>query len=226
MTPHHLWALAAAHAVRDARTRLAHLATLDHRRATDHHLQAAALLRSPTYGTRHAIGGHGDPTCGSLLLDTRPTRDTTWADLYRRSTDRIDWLASTLRCNQGPTVGRILAAIPALSPGTARIVARHLVDEDVWVRAAVRLAPAREPLDGPTPPTCPACRCRSTLHVQTAGPADTWTVICVGSRQPGQPHQPCLCTGQGCRCGMEGAVEGVAHIWPRAAVLGAVGGAR
>lgn len=211
MTPHHLWALAAAYAVRDARTRLDQLATLDHRRAVDHHLQAAASLRSPTYGTRHAVGGHGDPT-GALLLDARPTRDTTWADLYRRSTDRIDWLASTLRCDQGPTVGRILAAIPTLPAGTARIVARHLVDEDVWVRAAVRLAPATTPLPGVP---CPHCGERQ-LVVLTAGPTEVWTVVCATGRP---------CTGRGCPCEMPGAVEGVAHIWPRADVLGAVAGA-
>ncbi|WP_431892687.1 hypothetical protein [Micromonospora haikouensis] len=213
MTSHRLWALAAAYAVRDARTRLAQLATLDHRRAADHHLQAAALLRSPTYGTRHAIGGHGDPTGGSLLLDTRPTRDTTWADLYRRSTDRIDWLASTLRCDHGPTIGRILAAIPALSPGTARIVAQHLTDEDAWVRAACRMTPATTPLPGVA---CPNPRCgQRLLEVLTAGPVDVWTVRC----------PVCLCIGQGCGCGMEGATEGALHIWPRTSVLGAVAGA-
>ncbi|EEP73519.1 hypothetical protein MCAG_03846 [Micromonospora sp. ATCC 39149] len=212
MTPHHLHALAAAYAVRDARTRLGQLATLDHRRAVDHHLQAAALLRSPTYGTRTSIGGHGDPT-GGALLTAHPTRDTTWADLYRRSTDRLDWLASTLRCDHGPTVGRILTAIPTLSPGTARIVAQHLTDEDAWVRAAVRLAPAREPLPGVA---CPNPRCgQRLLEVLTAGPVDCWTVRC----------QVCLCIGAGCGCGMPGAVEGVAHIWPRASVLGAVAGA-
>ena len=59
----------------------------------------------------------------------------------------------------------------------------------------------------------PRCATRA-LTVNCAGPVDGWTVTCV-----------CLCVGAGCPCGMAGAVEGVAHIWPRSSVIGAVAGA-
>ncbi|WP_420123191.1 hypothetical protein [Nakamurella sp.] len=208
-SPHHMHATAAALAVRDARTRMATLATTTARRAVDHRLQAATVLRSPTYGTRHAIGGHGDPVGGLLTAPAPTTRDTTWVDLFRRSTGRLEWLARMIHADEGPAVGRILTAIPRLSPATAAVVARHLVDEDAWVRAAVGLGPACSPLPGVV---CPHCGERQ-LVVQTAGPVEAWTVVCATGR---------LCTGAGCPCGMPGAVEGVPHIWPRAVVLAGV----
>lgn len=82
--------------------------------------------------------------------------------------------------------------------------------------------PDRRPLPGVE---CPACRHR-LVYTQTAGPEEAWTVVCAAE---------CRCRGvsddpkhadRRCPCGMPGAVEGVAHIWPRAAVIGAVGGAR
>ncbi|RGC68437.1 hypothetical protein C5N14_13705 [Micromonospora sp. MW-13] len=212
MTPHHLHALAALHSVGPARARLAQLVRAETRQATAKLLAAAPALRSPNYGTRTSVGDHGDPT-GGLVLDERPVRDTTWAELDHRLTGKLGWLADTIRATPGPDPWwRIYDALPRLQPGTARVVHRHLVDEDTWVRAAVGLGPDREPLPGVA---CPHCGERQ-LVVQTAGPVDAWTVVCATGR---------LCTGQGCPCGMEGAVEGAAHIWPRAAVIGAVAGA-
>ncbi|MFI1197721.1 hypothetical protein ACH4T9_31295 [Micromonospora sp. NPDC020750] len=212
MTPFHHHARTALHSVRAAQARLAQLARAETRQATDELLAAAPALRSPSYGTRHSSGDHGDPT-GVLVLDTRPTRDTTWAELDHRLTGKLGWLADMIRATPGPDPWwRIHDALPRLQPGTARIVWQHLVDEDTWVRAAVGLAPARQPLPGVP---CPQCGERQ-LVVQTAGPVEAWTVVCATGR---------LCVGQGCPCGMPGAVEGVQHIWPRDAVLGAVAGA-
>ncbi|MFI2577712.1 hypothetical protein ACH5AJ_36565 [Streptomyces rochei] len=226
-SPHHLHAVAAAWSLADA---LPHLATL----ADDEAAQIAAeareepaLLRSPVYGSRHASGGHSDPVTGMIATATRPERRNRWAEMSSRAEQRITGVAAMLRITgvRDP-LACILAALPNTLPGTAAVVARHLQDEDRWIREAIGIAPDRAPLHGPIPPMCPACRARN-LHVQTAGPQSAWTVVCDGSREPdGGPHRPCLCTGTGCRCGMPGAVEGVAHIWPRAVVLGAVGGAR
>ncbi|MFF0823038.1 hypothetical protein ACFYUR_21975 [Micromonospora haikouensis] len=211
MTPYHLHALAAAWSLQAARGRLAQLARTESTRHTTELLAAATVLRSPTYGTRHSSGDHGDPT-GVTLLTAEP-RVTTWADLLGRLDHRLAWLAGQVGGDLGWTpLTCILVAIPAMSPGTARIVAQHLADEDAWVRAAVRLAPATTPLPGVA---CPHCGERQ-LVVQTAGPTEVWTVVCATGRP---------CTGQGCGCEMPGAVEGAAHIWPRTAVLGAVAGA-
>lgn len=209
ITPHHLAATAAAWSLRAARGRLAHLARTEARRADAELLAAATLLRSPTYGTRHGVGDHGDPT--GLCAGQREPRITTWRDLLARSDHRLGWLAEQLRVADGifPALDCIRDAIPTLLPGTAARVGQHLADEDAWVRAAVRLAPATTPLPGVP---CPHCGERQ-LQVHTAGPVDAWTVVCATGR---------ICVGPGCRCGMPGAVEGAPHIWPRALVLGAV----
>ncbi|MEU5945120.1 hypothetical protein ABZ793_06105 [Micromonospora sp. NPDC047465] len=217
-SPHHLHATAAAWSLQAARRRLAELALQEARRNAHGLLDAAPVLRSSSaYGIRHGVGGHGDPTSSLLLLASRPTRDTTWADLDQRLSGKLDWLAGQLD-HRSPDaafgmdpIARILAMMPKVQPGTARIVARHLADEDAWAREAIRQPRPAQPLTGVP---CPHCGERQ-LVVQTAGPVDAWTVVCATGR---------LCVGQGCPCGMPGAVEGAAHIWPRDAVIGAVAG--
>ncbi|MFY1658559.1 hypothetical protein [Micromonospora sp. WMMD1274] len=214
MTPHHLHALAAAWSLHTARQVLAVHVDRERRHNANGLLDAAPILRSPTYGTRHAPGDHGDPT-GTLLLDTRPTRDTTWSDLHRRLTGKLRWLAQQIDA-PGAGLGLdplalLMTALPRLQPGTAAAIGRHLVDEERWVRDAIRQPRPTQPLVGIP---CPHCGERQ-LVVQTAGPIDAWTVVCATGRH---------CTGPDCRCGMPGAVEGVTHIWPRSVVLGPVAG--
>ena len=214
MTPHHLDALAAAHSLQAARTRLAHLAAAEARQNADAALHAADGLRSTTYGQRHATGGHSDPVSGLLTAERRPVRVTRWADMVDRLTGKLGWLADQIHAGPGPDPWRRLHdALPRMQAGTAAVVARHLHDEDTWVRNAVGLDPDRQPLPGT--PECPGCRQRR-LELCTAGPETAWVVVCAAR---------CLCGGQGCPCGMDGAVEGAPHIWLRAAVIGAVAGA-
>ncbi|MFE7868828.1 hypothetical protein ACFUYE_00550 [Micromonospora humida] len=228
MTPHHLHATAAAWSLADARQHLAQLADDEAAQIAAEAREEPALLRSPVYRSRHASGSHSDPVGGMLATATRPDRRNRWAEMAERATGKLHWLAQQIDA-PGAGLGLdpitlVLSALPMLQPGTTAVVAKHLRDEDRWVREAIGIAPDRAPLHGPIPPACPACRARN-LHVQTAGPQSAWTVVCDGSREPdGGPHRPCLCTGTGCPCGMDGAVEGVAHIWPRDAVLGAVAG--
>ncbi|MEU5668969.1 hypothetical protein ABZ749_01100 [Micromonospora sp. NPDC047753] len=212
MTPHHLHATAAAWSLHTARISLA--VWLDREAAHNgaQLLDAAAVLRSPTWGTRHGVGGHGDPTGGLLTAAPRWTRETRWAEVAERLEGRIAWLANQVAPGAAPALGRLIVRIPTLAAGTARVVAQHLADEDAWIRDLLGDPPARVALLGVD---CPHCGERQ-LYVQTAGPVDAWTVVCATRR---------LCTGQGCPCGMPGAVEGVAHIWPRDAVIGAVAGA-
>ncbi|RKN38487.1 hypothetical protein D7223_31160 [Micromonospora endolithica] len=134
--------------------------------------------------------------------------------MLHRSTAKLRWLADQLpTAPAGPDPWwRLYDALPRLQPGTAALIARHLADEDRWIREAVGVGPDRAPLPGVP---CPHCGERQ-LVVQTAGPVDAWTVVCATGR---------LCTGGGCPCGMPGAVEGVPHIWRRADAIGAVAGA-
>ncbi|GIJ10749.1 hypothetical protein ACFFMR_18965 [Micromonospora andamanensis] len=212
LSPHHLHATAAAWSLQAARAALVRRAIAEARQRGDD-LIAAGPISSPVYGTRHPVGGHGDPVSATLTLDHTPARVTRWGELVSRLDGRLGWLARQIGAT--PSIWTqlewVIDTLPALQPGTARVVHRHLADEDTWVRALpIAVPPSTRPLPGVA---CPRCGVRQ-LTVHCAGPVDGWTVTCV-----------CLCVGAGCPCGMAGAVEGVAHIWPRTAVIGAVAGA-
>ncbi|MEV0431529.1 hypothetical protein [Micromonospora sp. NPDC050495] len=208
MTPHHLHALAAAWSLHNARQHLAQLARDEQRDIDAARLKPADGLRSPVYGTRHPSGGHSDPLATLLLGAERPDRVNRWAVLLDRADRVTTGVATMLRLTGDDPLSQIIAASPRILPGTAAEVAQHLQDEDGWLRPAIGMWPQREPMPGVP---CPACQ-RRTLHVQTAGPESAWTVVCAAD---------CRCTGEGCRCGMPGAVEATVHIWPRETVLGA-----
>ncbi|MFU8850651.1 hypothetical protein ACNAW0_06665 [Micromonospora sp. SL1-18] len=139
------------------------------------------------------------------------------SDLARRSGGLYaPQAAAMLRIDHPQPLGRIIEMIPGTLPGTAAVLARHLADEDALLRRPdwLNLPPGRQPLVGMP---CPACAERG-LYVQTAGPESVWTAVvcdcpCKGVSDTG---------GNGCPCGMPGAVEGVTPIWPRHVVLGAV----
>lgn len=209
MSPHHLHATTAAWSLQAARHRLAELVDAE-RAMNGQQLLSAAPIRSGTYGTRHATGGHADPTSSGIGATT-VIRDTQWTDLAWDITTRLTGPAAHLP-GTGDPLGRILAAIPRMLPGTAAVTTTLLVRLDERVRRELRLSPDRELLPGVP---CPACG-RRLLYAQTAGPRDAWTVVCGAG---------CICSGTGCPCGMPGAVEGARHIWPRAVVVGAVAGA-
>lgn len=216
MTPHHLHALAAAWSLQAARTSLATLARNEAAQIAAERREAPSLLRSTVYGGRHGSGSHSDPTPRMIALANRPERRNRWAEMEDRLRLKLRWIADQIPTPELPagSLARIIAAVEHLQPGAARVVAQHLADEDAWVRDAIRQPRPVQPLPGVA---CPHCGERQ-LVVQTAGPVDAWTVVCATGR---------LCVGQGCPCGMPGAVEGVSHIWPRHVVLGAVaGGAR
>ncbi|OKI47217.1 hypothetical protein [Micromonospora sp. CB01531] len=218
MSPHHLHALAAAWSLRAARERLAELAREEAaRNVWAEQLPAAPILRAPTYGSRHATGSHADPVSATLTTEEPPARNITWRTRQETAHHRLDGIARMFGIPQTGGLARIRDAIPQMLPGTARLMAKHLQDEDALIRSRdwLDLPPDREPLPGIA---CPACDHR-TLYVQQAGPQEAWTVVCA------RTDNPCLCVGQGCPCGMDGAVEGVAHIWLRHVVLGAVAGA-
>lgn len=210
VTSHHLHATTAAWSLKTALEHLAQLADDEVAHIAAETLEAPALLRSPAWGRRHALGGHGDPTGGLAAVTTAPRapRRNRWADMYTRSLRRLGWLADQLPTGPaGPNPWwRIYDTIPRLQAGTAAVITRHLVDEDTCIRAAVGGGPQRELLRGVE---CPACR-RRDVYVQTSGPQEAWTVVCTAD---------CRCLGLGCRCRASGAVEGVAHIWPRSAVV-------
>lgn len=203
--PIHLHATAAIWSLHIARTTLSsHV----HHEATHHGsegpLAAAPLLRSPLWGTRHALGDHGDPVATVLLTNDEP-QEATWANLAHRLARRLAWLADQTGADPGPDpLARIRTALPRLQPGTVAIVVRHLQDEDRWIRGALRLDPAGELLPGTE---CPVCGARPLRLLPTG--RHSGVVVC---------GDGCRCIGQGCRCRMPVQVKGVAHIWTSATV--------
>lgn len=208
--PHTLHATAAAWALRAARGRLVELAGLEARANATRLLDAAAVLRSPAWGRRHALGGHSDPT--SAVLTAPDEHETSWRELLDRLDRKVTWIADAIGCTP-PAVpnplDRILGGLPYLRRSPGPLAAAHLWDEDRWVREAVGLAPARRPLPGIA---CPACGLRA-LAVLDGGPVTEWTVVC-----------DCRCAGAQCGCGMTVRAAGIQHIWPRAQVIGTAAG--
>lgn len=197
--PIHLHARAAIWSLHLARTTLASYVHREAATDDDGVLAAAPTLRSPLWGTRHVLGDHGDPV-GTVVLVAEPQEAATWADLDRRLTGRLTWLADQVGADPGPDpLARLQTALPRLQPGTVAVIVRHLQDEDRWVRAALRLDPPGELLAGTE---CPVCGARPLRLLPTG--RHHGVVVC-GAR--------CRCAGQGCRCRMPVVVEGAAHVW-------------
>ncbi|MFG3702400.1 hypothetical protein ACGF5C_31635 [Micromonospora sp. NPDC047620] len=217
-----LHARAAAHSLGDALTRLRHAAAAEAAHIACEGLYAADGLRSTTYGVRYGSGGHSDPTATTYLVHDRPFQVNRSQALYDDLTEQLRQLAAPLP-GAGTPLDRIHAAIPRMRADIAQAAACALHRLDEVARRHLHIGPARRSLSGPKAPACPVCGIRN-LHLQTAGPQDAWTVVCDGEWRDGRLN-PCLCVGPGCPCGVDGAVPGVAHIWPRDAVIGAVAGA-
>ena len=208
--PHVLWCRAAAWSLNSAMGAL-WAAAEEEAKAIAAELAEGASdgLRSTVYGARGGSGGHGDPAATAALHGVTPyPRPNRFAQLHASITDTLGWLANTLTAPERPEpLGRLMALLPHLQPGTAATVTRWLEENDRRARDTTGLRPHLWALPGA--PECPRCGQRA-LYVQTAAPSPDWTVIC---------RTGCVCTGQGCPCRMPVRVEGVAHIWDRSAPL-------
>ncbi|MFC6017785.1 hypothetical protein ACFP2T_16410 [Plantactinospora solaniradicis] len=182
---------------------------------------AADGIRSSQWGAGRSGGSHGDPTGNAVLSRVRSAgQSRPLAALAKSTTDTLTWLADTLGLAAGPDpMWRITNDLPRLQPGTAEQLRRWLADHDTRIRTTLGIDPDEHLLQGAE---CPACH-RRPLYARTAAPdpAD-WVVTC---------GTGCLCSGQGCGCGMLVQVEGAVHIWDRsvptvAAMLGALDGQR
>lgn len=197
--PYQLHATAALWSLRVARRRL-------HDRASRYgtlgpSLDAADTLRSPRYGTRGGTGGHSDPVASALLTAVTRTGADRLEQLADRANGTLTWLAQRLHATgPGDPLGRLLDAVPTLSPSTAADLARWVAERDEHIRQALDLAPALDALPGRA---CPSCGIRQ-LYLQTSAPAGQQTMICAAG---------CTCAGTGCTCGMPVKAAGVTHIW-------------
>ncbi|MEW2474631.1 hypothetical protein AB0875_12650 [Micromonospora gifhornensis] len=214
MTPHHLAATAAGYCLADSLAALEMWAMEAVREAL---VGTSSIrdngLRSPIWGGRHALGGHGDPTATTALGAWAPGGPNPHAALLGDILRQLDQAAGHLPGAPGmDPLTRIRQAIPAMSVLAATRTAEALEHLDGTVRRRLGAPSPWRHLSGRE---CPACQGRLLFELACA-PGDR-PVVC---------RDDCRCVGPGCGCGMPGAVEGAPHIWRRADVIGAVGGVR
>jgi hypothetical protein len=195
--PHVLHAQAAEESLRTARLVLATFVARETAQNVAEQLPAASVLRSTVWGNRITTGSHRDPTPGAVDVLDQPTRATWWADLHRRAEQRLAWIADQLAPGPGDPLRRIHTRIPALSARAAAVVAQHLRDEDAWLRDALALPADHGVLLAGV--ECPACKARR-VHRALGG-----VLVCRA--------EACVCSGEGCPCGMTAVVDGLVHVW-------------
>jgi len=175
-------------------------------------MQPADGLHGQTYGSRHAIGGHGDGPLGALVGDlAERQRYEQLLDRVREQLLQAYWLARSgaPQLARAQVLPYLAAAIPAVTPATARDIGAYLRSADDTARRALHLDLDRQALVGVD---CPGCLARM-LEVHTAAPdRHDWTVVCAAR---------CRCRGEDCPCASPGTLPaaGVPHIWPLRAVL-------
>lgn len=210
--PHALHALTALWSLRSA------LAVLDDAiRAAAEERTHDDGIRSPSVGTRHPSGLPSDPVAAAALLSGGLGGGI--GDPYERLRNAIAgtirWLAGRAAPGPGDPLGRLIAAASTLPPAAAGHIAAWTAECDGRIRRALYLPPDEQALPGNPP--CPACRVR-LLRVRTSAPdRSAWTAMCGGR---------CICTGQGCTCGMPVLAAGSEHIWRRADLYAALRTAR
>jgi hypothetical protein len=173
--PHQLRANAALHSLRAALDTLADR-VIDEAQAIRAE-QAARFepLKSPTFGRRHVLGGHGDPTGDAVgtLGTTRPNR---YDELEREVDQQLRDVARHLPKDGyfGSPVRLLLHAVPSMSPAAADAT-RVLADRiDGRIRRLLKLPHDRQLV--PRVP-CPACDSVG-LSMRTSPPPDQRVVEC------------------------------------------------
>jgi hypothetical protein len=129
-------------------------------------------LASPTFGRRHALGGHGDPTADAVgaLGITRPNR---WDEVQREVLGQLRDVAQHLPGLTDP-MARLQNAVPHMSDRMADAT-RRLADRiDGRIRRQLRLDHDRRLL--PRVP-CPDCGATGLL-VRTSPPLAERVVEC------------------------------------------------
>ena len=173
-TPEHLRAGAALWSLRASLGLLHDRDALEARVIADERAAAADTLKSTVWGSRRALGGHSDPTSDALLLIGDPPRVNRYTALVEEVTGQLDGVARHLPPAGHDPLGRIEAAIPALSQAAAEAT-RALLDRiDGRIRRLLH-----EPQDRQHIPRvrCPWCDAVS-LTMRLAPPRHARVVEC------------------------------------------------
>lgn len=137
--PERLRAGAAVWSLRASLTLLQDREQQEGRAIADERAAAADTLKSPLYGARLTVGGHGDPTSDALLLLDEPTRTNRFTAWLSEVTGQLDGVAQHLPQAGHDSLARIESAIPAMSKAAALATWRLLDRIDGRVRRLLQV---------------------------------------------------------------------------------------
>lgn len=174
MTPAQLRAQAALWALRAALVLLDQRIVEEDRAIREEYRAAAEPLRSPTYGTRTALGGHGDPTSDALdAISAVAVRTNRWADLRAEVWGQLRDVAQHLPGLAGP-LDRLHATVPHMSDRMAAAT-RLLADRiDGRIRRLLGEVDDRQLVPRARCPLCDA----AGLVLRTSASLDQQVVEC------------------------------------------------
>ena len=120
LTPEHLRAGAALWSLRASLSALSDREAAEDQAIADERVAAADPLKSPLWGRRQALGGHGDPTSDALLLLHDAPRTNRYTGLLDEVTGQLAGVAQHLPASGGfNSVTRIQDALPVMSTAAA-----------------------------------------------------------------------------------------------------------
>lgn len=172
--PERLRAGAAAWSLRASLTLLDDREIQEARAIADERASAADPLKSPIYGARLALGGHGDPTSDALLLLDDPPRANSYTDLVAEVAGQLAGVARYLPPAGHDSLDRIQAAIPAMSEVAAAAMWRLLDRVDGRIRRLLHERADQQHLPRVRCPWCDAV----SLTMRLAPPRRARVVEC------------------------------------------------
>lgn len=171
--PHQLHAQAALWSLRAALRLLADRARAEARAIALEAAAAAEPLRSPVWGRRQALGGHGDPT-GDAVDHGQAPRANRYAELADEVWGQLSDVAQHLPPSAGDPVDRIGAALPTMGP-VALVATRRLLDRiDGRLRRLLHEVDDRQLMPRARCPECGA----ASLVLRTSAPQSQRVVEC------------------------------------------------
>jgi hypothetical protein len=174
--PHQLHAQAALWALDGALVLLADRADQEDRAIAAEYATAAVPLRSPAYGHRQALGGHGDPTAEAAGMLGAPPRQNRWTDLEVEVQQQLLTVAAKLPGDGWwNPVAHLRAALPTMSERSAAATAQLADRIDARIRRL--LVEPDDRLRLPRVP-CPACDTAGMLVLRTSAPEPERVVEC------------------------------------------------
>jgi hypothetical protein len=174
LRPDQLRARAALDALAAAQHLLADRVIEEDRAIAAEHRAAAEPLRSPSYGRRMALGGHGDPTAEAVGTIAAP-RANRWIALEAEVDQQLLAVAQHLPGARSTNpVAQIRAALPGMSERAAGAAAQLANRVDGRIRRLLG-----EPSDRQLVPRvrCPACDATG-LVLRTAAPLAEQVIEC------------------------------------------------